>query len=187
MILLLKVLVAVLAMACFVSFGWAMKKFFVAPAAMSSGMKLLSTAGLVFFIAQLVRLGTSAHEHVGWLGVGAVMYAAALWLFWSAVRAARGASLGIAFSGKAPQALVLTGPYRWVRHPFYSTYALFWTAGVIAAHDLFLVPTAAIMIAVYLRALREEESILLEGPTAAAYRDYRRRTGALIPWLGRER
>jgi protein-S-isoprenylcysteine O-methyltransferase Ste14 len=71
------------------------------------------------------------------------------------------------------------GPYRWVRHPLYTgeivaTLGLALTAGSVKAVVAWL---ALVALQTY-RALREEQVLLRALP---GYRDYRRRTAALLP------
>lgn len=85
---------------------------------------------------------------------------------------------------KKRQELVTSGPYRWVRHPLYTTgIALFTALGLIAANGFILgcalVALAAIRLVVVPR--EERELVARFGPR---YERYRRRTGALIPHFG---
>ena len=77
-----------------------------------------------------------------------------------------------------------TGPYRYIRHPFYASYILFWLGCAVATlHPVslaFLVVVSGILIAV---ALREERSFV-GTPFAADYLSYRRTAGLLWPKLG---
>jgi len=79
-------------------------------------------------------------------------------------------------------ALVVRGPYRWVRHPLYSCIiVLMWSDPEMTAGRLVL---AALWSAwIYVGALLEERDLLFAfGDT---YRRYRRQVPILIPWRGR--
>ncbi len=77
--------------------------------------------------------------------------------------------------------LVTSGPYRWVRHPLYSTgLALFVALGVMAGSWLVLL--ASVIAALLLRWLvipREEQALLAR--FGDRYREYRQTTGRLLP------
>jgi protein-S-isoprenylcysteine O-methyltransferase Ste14 len=76
--------------------------------------------------------------------------------------------------------LVMHGPYRWVRHPFYVATALL-MAGVflIAANALFLALGAGTLALLFRRTRTEEE--LLRERFGNAYGVYARRTGRFFP------
>ena len=79
---------------------------------------------------------------------------------------------------------VTTGPYRWIRHPFYVG-----TAGVVLANSLlaanaFLILTGGAWFALVARRTRREEANLL-ARFGEEYRSYRGRTGRFLPRLGR--
>jgi protein-S-isoprenylcysteine O-methyltransferase Ste14 len=77
-------------------------------------------------------------------------------------------------------ALVTTGPYRWVRHPFYDFVALLTVASALMAANWFLLLTGGLLFALMAVRSKIEEQKLLErfGET---YRSYRHRTGRFVP------
>lgn len=78
--------------------------------------------------------------------------------------------------------LASTGPYAWVRHPYYAGFILFYAgAALMLGSWLALIWTAAIALVFMLRLVREEAVLVekLEG-----YEDYRRTTRfRLVPWV----
>lgn len=79
--------------------------------------------------------------------------------------------------------LVQHGPYRWIRHPLYTTgVALFVALGLIAANGFILLFAGLALVSIRLVVVPREERELLArfGP---AYEDYVRRTGAMLPRL----
>jgi methanethiol S-methyltransferase len=81
-----------------------------------------------------------------------------------------------------PEAFVVRGPYRWVRHPLYSCIlVLFWTNPEITADRLLLslLWTAWILVG----AVLEERDLIAE--FREPYRAYRQRVPMFIPWRGR--
>jgi protein-S-isoprenylcysteine O-methyltransferase Ste14 len=77
--------------------------------------------------------------------------------------------------------LVTTGPYRWVRHPLYTTaIALFLGIGLMAANWFILLWTVVAAIAVRLVVIPREEAQLVAA-FGEDYRRYRRDTDALLP------
>ena len=110
-----------LACVCFVSFAWAIAKHFVRPDNQTSRpMQALSLLGLVFTALQLFAIAVV--DRFGLVGsiAGAVLYLASVALFWWAVITTRRLRLSLAFSSDDPKYLLRTGPYRFIRHPFYT-------------------------------------------------------------------
>jgi len=172
---------AALLFACLASFAWAMEKFFVQPAGLTTGMKVIKACGVVFGMLHLAAIvatpGVTAARGVG----GAVLYLSSLGLFWWAINTSSRQPLSAVFSPDLPAHLVAHGPYRMIRHPFYCSYLLCWLAGWVATGRLWLAPTVAVMLVIYMRAAAEEEKKFTRSPLAEAYRRYRARTGLFIP------
>jgi protein-S-isoprenylcysteine O-methyltransferase Ste14 len=79
-------------------------------------------------------------------------------------------------------ALVMHGPYRWVRHPFYDVVFLWgFSLFLVTANGLFLLLGVAFALLIVVRT-RVEEAKLIER-FGAAYRDYAARTGRFVPRL----
>ncbi len=174
-------LLATLLLLCFGSFGWGMRRFFRQPAGSTAGMKLISTCGIVFSVLHLVAVlwpGSVAGLRAPF---AALLYLCALALFWWALASNRRNPLSAAFSPDAPAHLVEEGPYRLVRHPFYSSYLLTWIAGVVATANLWLLPTAVIMFFIYFRAAKFEEGKFSTTALAPEYRAFRESTGLFVP------
>jgi protein-S-isoprenylcysteine O-methyltransferase Ste14 len=77
--------------------------------------------------------------------------------------------------------LVTAGPYRFVRHPLYlDGIVLFASIGLMAANWFILLFAALVVIGVRAVIIPQEEQNLIAA-FGDAYRDYRTRTGALLP------
>jgi protein-S-isoprenylcysteine O-methyltransferase Ste14 len=116
------------------------------------------------------------------LAAGAV-FAAALGLFTWAARVNRERPLLLAFAAHAPDHLQTRGPYALVRHPFYASYILGFTGGLVAAGSPWLLPAVAAGIANYWRAAAREERGFQASPLADAHRAYAERVGMFVPRL----
>jgi protein-S-isoprenylcysteine O-methyltransferase Ste14 len=179
--MLYQIILASLLGACLASFGWGMRSFFVQPSGYTSGMKVIAACGYAFAALHLaaILLARGVSWERFWLAV--FIYAAALGLYWWAVATNRSRRLSAAFSNDLPTHLVEDGPYRLVRHPFYCSYLLAWSAGVIGSGRLWLLATVAVMLGIYLRAAYVEERKFARCVLASEYEAFRRRTGLLIP------
>lgn len=166
---------------CLASFGWAMRRFFVQPAGLTTGMQVIKACGVAFGILHLTAIavtpGINAIRGVN----GIVLYLCALALFWWAIQVSLRQPLSAAFSPDLPSHLVAQGPYRLIRHPLYCSYLLCWVAGWAATGRLWLGPTVAVMLIIYVRAATEEEKKFTRSPLAEAYQRYRARTGLFLP------
>jgi protein-S-isoprenylcysteine O-methyltransferase Ste14 len=166
---------------CLASFGWAMQRFFVQPAGLTAGMKVIKACGIMFGVLHLAAI-VATPGVTGLRGVsGPVLYLCALGLFWWAINASLRKPLSAAFSPDLPAHLVAHGPYKMIRHPLYCSYLMCWLAGWVTTGRLWLAPTVAVMLVIYALAAAEEEKKFMRSPLAQAYQQYRARTGLLFP------
>ena len=116
-----------------------------------------------------------------------LLAASAVALYEWARRTAGRQHLFIGLSGQVPAALLETGPYRWLRHPFYLSYLIAFAAVAVATRSrLGCAVSLASGVLFVVMALHDERT-LARSPLAGAYADYRRRTGCLLllPWHAR--
>ena len=124
---------------------------------------------------------------IWWRALVAIgLYTLSIGLFTWAVRACRQHPPTAIFETDVPTYFVDRGPYQYVRHPFYATYILFWLASWVASNSWAALVSLIVMSAIYVHGAREEEAKFRASAFAAAYAQYRRRTGFLTPRLGRE-
>jgi protein-S-isoprenylcysteine O-methyltransferase Ste14 len=172
---------ASLLLACLASFGWAMQKFFVQPAGLTLGMRTIKACGIVFAILHLAAIVATPGIARGQGAGGAVLYLAALALFWWAINTSLRHPLSAVFSPDLPTHLVANGPYRMIRHPLYCSYLMCWLAGWVATGRMWLAPTVVVMLVIYVIAAAEEEKKFMRSSLAEPYQRYRARTGLLFP------
>lgn len=140
--------------------------------------------GVLVYLFEPRWMSWSAFEAPGWLRwFGAALAVAAVpsawWLFLSL-----GRNVSETVLTKSDHALVTTGPYRWIRHPLYTTgEMLFVGIGLMAANWFILLLSAVTILAVRFAVVPPEEEALV-ARFGDAYRDYIARTGRLLPRLG---
>jgi protein-S-isoprenylcysteine O-methyltransferase Ste14 len=78
------------------------------------------------------------------------------------------------------QALVTDGPYRWIRHPMYTAVLAAVLPAALSGPPLASVAGCALILVLVIK-YRFEDSLLAR--RFPGYDGYRRRTGALLPWL----
>ena len=76
--------------------------------------------------------------------------------------------------------LVTTGPYKWVRHPFYVAFALAVVANSLVTANWFIALTGGICFGLIVLRTRMEEANLLK-QFGQEYRDYMTKTGRFLP------
>ena len=111
------------------------------------------------------------------------IFATSLVLFLWAAKTTRSARLKLAFDPEAPGFVVQSGPYHYIRHPFYASYILFWLGCTVATvHPLMLIFLAGFGAINLIAALREERAFAAS-PFAEEYLHYRKTAGLLWPKL----
>ncbi len=82
---------------------------------------------------------------------------------------------------RADHAMITHGPYRWVRHPMYTSFLMLMGGYfLLSGHLLILVSGVGMVISILWLRTRREEAMLLSH-FGAPYRAYMGRTGALLP------
>jgi protein-S-isoprenylcysteine O-methyltransferase Ste14 len=114
---------------------------------------------------------------------GVALYLLAFGLFWWTVGACGRRHLPACFTHLQPFTVVMRGPYKWVRHPFYTSYLIAWAAGTGTTLNLWLISMFALMSLVYVIAACQEERALLKGLLSSEYRQYHFHTGMFFPRL----
>jgi protein-S-isoprenylcysteine O-methyltransferase Ste14 len=164
-------------------YAWSMRNHFHSQQ-MPSGAKIISTvvtaSGLFFLV--LIWL---TDQPIAALAAGFALQLASLALFWAAIRASRAARLRFAFDEENPDSLVVTGPYRYVRHPFYTSYILFWAGWGLATWSIWAIVPVAGIVVIYVIAARDEEAKFSRTAMGPRYEEYRRNTGLFWPMPGR--
>lgn len=164
--------------ACFAGFGWAMVGHFRPAGKPRAGMLFTAATVPVFAALHLWAIFT---KPLPGAPLGLILYAAGAGLFWQTIAVTRGLNLAACFQGAVPERIVCTGPYHFIRHPFYVSYLLVWIGGFAATGWWPLAVTAIVMGTVYYRAARQEEHAFLNSQHAAAYSNYMRKIGAFVP------
>ena len=141
------------------------------------GVVILLTIGFYFYLVWAHRQPVLPQL------LGFAVMIAAIGLFFLTIRASRTARLRMAFDEGNPRGLVRAGPYRYVRHPFYVSYIIFFSAFAVATWSLIAIGPVVLLVVIYVLAARMEERLFASTDMAGDYEAYRQRTGFFFPRL----
>lgn len=115
-----------------------------------------------------------------WMGVGALLIGSALlvWTFRTL-----GKNLTDTVVTRAKHTLVVHGPYRWIRHPLYSSAGLLVVAVSLITGNWFFFATGVALLCLLIMRTRTEEANLV-ARFGDSYQKYMERTGRFVPRLG---
>ena len=177
----MNILVLIVGLLCYLITGLVIRGHF-ASATMTREIRFALFASY-FGIAAFIYLMLRDRHAIGALMTPLVIFAASLTLFLWAVQTTRSERLKLAFDPEAPGSVVQTGPYRYIRHPFYASYILFWLGCTIATMHPFMLVFLILFTAINLTAARREERSFDTSPFAEQYVNYRKTAGLLWPKL----
>ena len=163
-------------------YAWSLRGHFSSPE-MPDGTKIISAAVItttLFFLFLIWFRAQSVELRIAGLAIEVASAA----LFWWAISASRNARLRYAFDPEGPRGLVTTGPYRYLRHPFYVSYLALWCGWALSTWTWVAFVPVAVIGAVYVKAAQDEEATIAASPLAGDYADYKRRAGFFWPRLG---
>lgn len=167
------------------AYVWSLRQHF-ASETMPAGARVISAAVTLTTIIYVALTHFSDQplwpQLVGW-----VIQLLAGGLFAATISASREAGLDYAFTPEKPRSLLEKGPYRYIRHPFYTSYIVFWGGWALATWSWLSLVCLAVLVVLYVIAARSEEEKFSQTPMAASYTAYRGRAGLFWPkWSGRQ-
>lgn len=168
---------------CLLSFNWGMYRFFTIPNGSNTGIDAIKLVGTCFGLGSLVALPVLGVISPIACALALLLCASSLALFWWAIRTNHRKPLSFAFSDDLPEHLVCEGPYRRIRHPFYTAYLLSWLVAPVATAELLMLVPFAVMAAIYTAAARVEERKFEATRLSEAYGRYRGVAGMFWPRL----
>lgn len=175
-------LVAVLGVAFFFSMAYVSVTFFrVDDVGAKKGKKIISVvagSASVYVSWQLITI----RQPILLASITSVfLFAYAFLMFFSAKYTTSSRPLNFAMSKISPAQLVTHGPYRFVRHPFYSAYCAAWLASFIQLQNWQVATIFLVMVGLYTYIAFEEERAYMGSIFSERYMTYRANTGMLIP------
>ena len=137
-------------------------------------------AGLIAYMINPASMAWSSFPAPVWLrwtgvAIGALSAVVLLWTLSNL-----GKNLTDTVVTRREHTMVSSGPYRWVRHPFYIGVSLAIVANGLVAANWFILGAGAVVVALLVLRTRTEERKLLER-FGDSYRAYMDRTGRFVP------
>lgn len=141
---------------------------------------LAAAAGLVAFMIDPASMAWSSlpvPAWARWFGVGLAAVAGALliWTFHTL-----GPNLTDTVVTRRVHTLVTGGPYRWIRHPLYTSTAFLVLGNALTAANWFLLAAGSLVFTMMVVRTKREEGFLI-ARFGDSYRAYMARTGRFLP------
>ncbi len=87
------------------------------------------------------------------------------------------------FTHRAPQQIINTGPYRFIRHPYYTSYMINYLSILFISQSILLIIPIALIIVLYYFATQNEEELILNSEHKNLYGEYKEKTKRFVPFL----
>lgn len=175
----IQMLVLMPGLGCFLAFSWGALKHFRSSGPTPLGMRLIEVTSLVTVAAFVWSILVSPLSEA-WPAATILMVGSLILFIWS-VRETRHTGLTLAFAKAEPSGLLVTGPFRYLRHPFYTSYLTFWLATCVATTSSICILGSATLLICYFIAAREEEKNISRSRLSAEYESYASATGMFLP------
>ena len=118
------------------------------------------------------------HNSIGLRLFGLLLAGAAMILFVWAMRTLQ-SQFTPAHLSRLPLHLVSSGPYRWIRHPIYSSNLMLMIGLLLTGGSLWLLVNLAVLVVYYVPTIRREEAAIAQ--EFPEYGEYMKRTGRFFP------
>lgn len=102
-------------------------------------------------------------------------------VFWISTRHIKNKNFLVISNIEKPDLHLITGPYRFIRHPFYTSYILCYVSASLVIDALWLQGIILSLIGFYVESARREENNFLDSSFSDSYKAYRKKTGMFFP------
>ena len=143
------------------------------------GTKIVSVTSILGYVSAIYAIFIAGDIYI-WSSLGVSLHLLSLFLFGWCVGTSGRKTLGLALNDASSGRLITVGPYALVRHPFYTSYIIFWVGNAIIAVSIFTIIPAVLFIFLYIFTARREDKALAK-LFADEYPSWHRNTGAFFP------
>jgi len=172
---------AVLFLILILSYIWARLFFFTINSKKTRILSIfydLVVAAHVYFTFQELLSSKAETDSLVIFSVGIFTYLSSLLFFWWSLKSVRNLEFAM---GDNVKTIITNGPFRIVRHPFYTSYLVTWFTGSFMFNSLPLWITLALVGSFYITSAVTEEKSLLESDLGQSYLEYRKQVGMFFP------
>ena len=158
---------------------WARYRFFVVKSKPSRISSLLYDPVVVVQVISTYyhfTLPSAISNNHGYFSL--CLYLLGFLLFWWSIITSK--KLNFAFSQEVRE-LVTTGPFAWVRHPFYISYIATWLSSTLLFNSPLLWIPLAYLISFYVFSAKREERAILSSRYSKEYLKYSQNVGMFLP------
>jgi len=149
-------------------------------------LKLMSLSTILLMIGQIAGVYFSPNLSIpSAIGGVPIILLGSILFFWTANKTTQSTAqkLSPIYSEKQTTIILTQGPFRYIRHPFYTSYMLSFLGGAIAANTSWAILICIPIGLIYGFAARTEEAQLVQGPKGNEYLAYKKKTGKFFPRL----
>jgi protein-S-isoprenylcysteine O-methyltransferase Ste14 len=166
-----------------VSFLWAGIFFFKKPARKNKKFILINILGVITICTSCFYVLINENMNnifIHYIGLIFLLFSFAL--FWFAIFECKNYLMRFAFYGEnLNENFIKSGPYRFIRHPFYSSYSASWLGAAFITQNLILLALFFVMLLFYYEASQQEEASFLKSKFSEEYLNYIKKTGRFFP------
>ena len=181
--LLLDGAVTILSAAIVQWFTWALNNHFQSDET-PTGTKVILAASVTTGLGLLVLLWIGSQPPAAQL-IGMAIEICSAGLFAATLAATRETRFRLAFDDELPDQLVRSGPYKYIRHPFYTSYLIYWSGFALATFSWLALPLLLLIGSIYTFAARGEDRQFAMSDLAEQHAQYRQHAGMFWPRLWR--
>ncbi len=87
------------------------------------------------------------------------------------------------FTSRAPEEIVVRGPYRFIRHPYYTSYLICYFSTLFFDSSLINLFFLSLIVILYFYAVKSEEKKIMESKNSDIYKSYVLKTKRFVPFL----
>ena len=175
-------IIFILALQTFLTFTIASIFIFKSSISTSPLQNLLSLSAATAVIYYSWMIWTNEANGIMLHGLVGLLFLSASLIFVFTYLQHRNKRIAFAFSGEYSDHLVETGPYKYIRHPYYLSYILANIASTLYVQNTVAILFLVVNTVLYFSAAKREESSFLEHDRLAEqYKAYRTKTGMIFP------
>jgi len=143
------------------------------------GTKIVTVTSILGYMSAIYAIFIAGYIGI-WSALGVALHLISMFLFGWAVGTSGRKTLGLALNDASSRRLITDGPYALVRHPFYTSYIIFWTSNAIIAVSIFTILPAVLLLLLYILTAHREDKALAQ-LFEDEYPSWHSNTGAFFP------